>query len=825
MKFFLGMGKDSQDYIVPGDHSVKYEIPSHLPARGKQCIPGPMTAGAFLARGKKVLRGINPVYGILVAVLIFLFAPVLSGAQSIFWGLPLLQFYPWHQYAKQTVLGGHLPLWNPTLGMGAPLLANAQSALLYPPNWLLLILPVDYGQGLLMVLHMLWAGIGMVKLIRSLGIGRLGQAVGSLAFMLSGYLAARAWFLTINASVAWLPWVILAGEKAARQKNGFFSWPLAFALCLQWLAGHWQTAWYTWWILAGWMAVRCLAARPLWKQAAYSAARLAGASALAALLGAAQFLPTAGYWLHSQRAAGADPATALAYSFWPWHLLTLIAPNLFGNPARGDYWGYANYWEDAVYVGLLPLALAAGAAVRALRRRGSAGFPYGYLLALLPLSLILALGMNTPLFPFLFERVPTFDLFQAPSRMMIAFVFAVCLLAADGAEAWSQTVEDSWSGAATTLVVGAGALAAGAAAPLLASIRPSFSGSIAVAGAIVLLIAGVRFLKYFSQRRAVPVWIFPSAASAVVALDLCLAAAGLVPTVSPALYRSENPAGAEIAAGLGGRRIFMPEDIHYRLMYERAFVFRTFQGLGDWMEVRRWELPNVSLLDGIASANNFDSFMLDRYARLVNVLDSLPAVQRDRLLQMMDVGAVWEWPEGEEAPVLRYLPGGAVRAWGVCRAEWRISPEDAWKAVTDPQFDPAATAILELGSGTEGSACPSSPVVSVEADADPNRVRIEVDFPADGYLVLADINDHGWEAFLDGGRVPALQADYAFRAVWVPAGRHTLEFHYIPLSFWAGAAATGSALVFLIGIGLHLAARQRGTRAERRGNSAAEDAA
>jgi hypothetical protein len=760
----------------------------------------------------KLLRGIDPVYALLAGVLILLFAPVLAGAQTIFWGLPLLQFYPWHEFAKQTVLAGFLPLWNPFLGMGAPLLANAQSALLYPPNWILLVLPVDYGQGLLMVAHLLWAGIGMAKLIRRLGIARLGQAVGGLAFMLSGYLAARAWFLTINASVAWLPWIILAGEDAVRQKRGLFSAPLAFALCLQWLAGHWQTAWYSWLVLAGWMAVRAFGARPFWKQAAFSIARLLSASLFAAMLGAAQFLPTIGYWLHSQRSAGVDPEAALAYSFWPWRLITLIAPDFFGNPARGDYWGYANYWEDAVYIGLLPLGLAAGAAVRGLRRKGAPGFPYGYLLVLLPLSLILALGTNTPVFPFLFEHVPTFDLFQAPTRIMIVFVFALCLLAAAGAEQWDRTAPDSPNGALRFGVAAAGVALAGIAAMFIAGIKPSFSYSIAAAGVIGVLIAGLGLWKCAAPHHPLAARYFPAAAAVLVALDLAFAARGLVPASTPGLYRSENPAAAEIHAGLGGRRIYMPEAIRYRLMYEKAFVFRTFEGRPDWMQVRLWEMPNVNLLDGIPSANNFDSFVFSRYADLTEGLATLPAAQRDSILRMMNVGAVWEWPETAQYPSLRYLPGGSATAWGVCRADWMISPEDAWRAVTDPQFDPNHTVILELGNGSKGADCGSPPVVSITVESDPNAARIEVDFPADGYLVLAEMNDHGWEAFLDGERVPLLQADYAFRAVRVPAGKHVVEFIYTPLAFWAGAFLSGVALAAFLAACLWKRLRRPGNR-------------
>jgi len=30
--------------------------------------------------------------------------------------------------------------------------------------------------------------------------------------------------------------------------------------------------------------------------------------------------------------------------------------NSFCNPASGDYWGYGNYWEDAIYVALVRLS-------------------------------------------------------------------------------------------------------------------------------------------------------------------------------------------------------------------------------------------------------------------------------------------------------------------------------------------------------------------------------------------------------------------------------------------------------------------------------------
>ncbi len=69
-----------------------------------------------------------------------LFGRMLIRGEVLFWGTPLLQFVPWRQFAFQTLRQGYLPLWNPLLGMGAPLMANYQTALLYPPNFLILLI-------------------------------------------------------------------------------------------------------------------------------------------------------------------------------------------------------------------------------------------------------------------------------------------------------------------------------------------------------------------------------------------------------------------------------------------------------------------------------------------------------------------------------------------------------------------------------------------------------------------------------------------------------------------------------------------------------------
>jgi uncharacterized membrane protein YfhO len=68
-----------------------------------------------------------------------------------------------------------------------------------------------------------------------------------------------------------------------------------------------------------------------------------------------------------------------------------------------------------------------------------------------------------------------------------------------------------------------------------------------------------------------------------------------------------------------------------------------------------------------------------------------------------------------------------------------------------------------------------------------------------GLLVLADRWDKGWEAWLDGNRVPILRTNHAIRGVVVPAGNGTLEFRYSPAIFAWGLRLAGVAAAILLG--------------------------
>ncbi|MEK6222262.1 MAG: YfhO family protein, partial [Chloroflexota bacterium] len=311
---------------------------------------------------QKIFR--SPLILVLAAPFIMLRDLLLPG-KAMFWGTPMLQFVPWWTQAWRTLQIGQIPLWNPMVGMGAPLLANYQSGLFYPPNWSYFLLAaiadipgIAVGMGWMTAFHFAFAGWGMVMLVRRLGWPVLSQTVAGLAFGLSSYLIGRAQFLAMLSSLAWLPWVMLAAynlifslnKKKATAK-------LALVIGMQLLAGHAQISWYTLILAAAWMIYWALQVYG-WQEIYKPLINFAIAAGWGGALAAVQLFPTAEYLIQSQRASAVELNFATTYSFWPWRIITTFFPDLFGSPATGDFWGYATYWEDALYIGVLGILLA-----------------------------------------------------------------------------------------------------------------------------------------------------------------------------------------------------------------------------------------------------------------------------------------------------------------------------------------------------------------------------------------------------------------------------------------------------------------------------------
>lgn len=81
-----------------------------------------------------------------------------------------------------------------------------------------------------------------------------------------------------------------------------------------------------------------------------------------------------------------------------------------------------------------------------------------------------------------------------------------------------------------------------------------------------------------------------------------------------------------------------------------------------------------------------------------------------------------------------------------------------------------------------------------------NQVTLAADLNDAGFVVLADTYYPGWRAAVDGTAVPVYRANGLVRAVFVPAGEHTVTFSFVPVDFWAGTAVSAVALIVALAV-------------------------
>jgi hypothetical protein len=156
------------------------------------------------------------------------------------------------------------------------------------------------------------------------------------------------------------------------------------------------------------------------------------------------------------------------------------------------------------------------------------------------------------------------------------------------------------------------------------------------------------------------------------------------------------------------------------------------------------------------------------------------------------------------------------RAWMAHTAQFISDADLRLKRLQDPDLDYASTAVLEEPLPPDlplAVPLPAQTDVVEITHYEPEQVSINTRSGGAGLLVLADQAFPGWTAYVDGKPTPIFTAYHTLRAVYVPAGEHTVRFEYRPLSFALGALY--SALGLLGVVALFLWPRLRARRAIR----------
>jgi hypothetical protein len=346
---------------------------------------------------------------------------------------PLLEdavfyIYPVKAWTAAQVRRGEVPLWSDQLFGGYPAIYDTQAGLFYPLSLLYYLLDGPAAVDLTIFLQMGVGATFMFLYLRQLRVRRMAAALGSAVFIGNGLMVVWLEWQVVQAAIIWLPLALWAVERQWTVFGNLYSVThhsslptifFALAFALPWLGGHWNWALYVsmtavlylFWRL--WPLMRrsprrglMIALRPL---------------VLGVGLSLVQVLPAFAFFLQSHRQA-LTWAESQQYGLLN-RFAVLLMPDFFGTPLQGNWWGFDNYNETTLYVGILPLLLV-GAAVWLGRGQRVTQF----WLAWGGLGLLWALG--TPAYGLLYW-LPVFD-GLLPSRAAVLVVLAAAVLSAIG---------------------------------------------------------------------------------------------------------------------------------------------------------------------------------------------------------------------------------------------------------------------------------------------------------------------------------------------------------------------------------------------------------
>jgi len=367
---------------------------------------------------------------ILLALPVLVFGvPALLG-HAVLPGDDLTQNFPLRVLAGQQLRSGQLPLYDPYIWSGAPLLAGWNAGAAYPFTLLFAIAPATAAWTLNMIVTWAVAGLGMFAFLRALRLASLPAVLGALSFAFAGAMPAQVAHFGLVAGMSWVPVQLLAVLRLTQDRTAAsrLRWTgvLAVAMGLVILAGEPRAiddACVIVVIYAAWRIAR------LGRRCGPAAVSVAAGLAAGVCLGAVQWLPGLAVIGTSQR--GASSAALFNSGSLPhrWLLLMLVPDLLGGSGSFGQPAYFANYnlAEVTGYVGILPLVAAAAMLARVRLRPRLPEWVVWHFMALT--GVVLALGGNTPAGRLL-VHLPLFGGQRLQSRNILVADLALAVLLA-----------------------------------------------------------------------------------------------------------------------------------------------------------------------------------------------------------------------------------------------------------------------------------------------------------------------------------------------------------------------------------------------------------
>lgn len=142
-------------------------------------------------------------------------------------------------FVWDSLRSGHLPLWERLQGGGYPALVVMYGGVLHPIRWATALFPRDLAPGVLLLLSVYVAFLGMVLFAaRELALSEEAAVLAAIVFVAGPQLVSYSGFSGSILPTAHLPWLLLLLRRAERRRSVMSVALLSAAIALVIASGH-----------------------------------------------------------------------------------------------------------------------------------------------------------------------------------------------------------------------------------------------------------------------------------------------------------------------------------------------------------------------------------------------------------------------------------------------------------------------------------------------------------------------------------------------------------------------------------------------------------
>lgn len=671
------------------------------------------------------LKTFLPVLGYIIVVLI-LFWPILFPTPgTLIFGDDIHRSYHFfRQFFHDAIASGEFPWWNPYLFSGEPLIANPSIAFWYPFNWLFIIFPYAQVYSIIIPVHIFIAMTGMYWLARKWLLREVAWTAG-LLFGLSGFFIGRIWegHIDILTSAPYVPIVFGLFWQAFEKKTPKTIVLASVFYAIEMFAGYQTMAYFTAWAIGAAAILFCIKDKSL-----KTLVILLIGIILAVGIAALQIIPSAEFFRQSIRTYQLPYSWAVMGASSIQSLKLLINPFLYGAP--GYYKGPGpNYGELAGYIGKIPLALAAiTTVVFSMKKNKEIVF---VLICLGIFSLWVSLAWNAPLDLqyFLWKYIPIYHYLRVPSRHLILFVFSVSLLAGFGLSFIKQK--------AIKLIL------------------------------IILVISDlILFARQFITTKPDPITRHNQELISLLQKDKSLSR--FLPNFNVGMATRD---ALDFDAAMS-YKIFSASG------YDPAILRNYYEFIVAANKQATYDVQQSDVqIPYIDTHSLYLDFLNIKYILVPSWFDSVGGESARFVLRASDTKKDY-WNLYENKNVL-------PRFFLVPQIEILSNRQEVAAAIRNRQHDVTKTILTDQMLQKIEPNCQMQTLLEVNVISYRNNsIVLMVDVPCNAFLATSEIFYPGWEATIDGKQVTIMENNLAFRALYVPAGKHQIVFSYVPKIFY-----------------------------------------